>query len=270
MKSFIFALLFLLAVPAGTAWAQDNFDQSVERGKTAFESGKYTDAVDAFLAAYKARPTASLLYNIGRSYDAAGDLENAEVYYERFVNAPGITQESRADAVSRLKTVRDIKQMKEADKKRTESTEASKAAAATTPTKPAATTKPAETTVSGAKKAPAVSPLTWGLVGVGAASLVGGVITGVMSQGKFDDIEAMGYPNAVSAGDLEEVQSARDSGNTLKVTSVVLMGGGVLLVAGGVATYFLMQPESDKSEAAWNIQPVLAPTSAGLQFSGKW
>ncbi len=259
MKALVFTLLFFIAL-TGSAWAQETFDQSVDRGKSAYQTGDYKEAIDAFLAAYKTRPTASLLYNIGRSYDASGDLENAEVYYERFVNAPGITQESRADAVGRLKTVRDIKQMKAADKKRESDAKGD-------PNKKDAPPLGTEEEASAS-----ISPVTWVLLGLGVASIGGGVVTGVLSQSKFDEIEDLGYPNEVNTNNLATVRETRDSGQSLKITSVALMSGGALLVAGGVVTYFVMKSDgsSDDSGSAWKVQPTLAPTSAGLQLFGKW
>ena len=229
-----------------------SFEDEIARGKAAYGSGDYKVAIDAFLKAYDLRPTASLLYNVARSFDAQGNLEEAEVYYNRFIGAPGVSQSARADAVSRLKTVRDIQRMKEEDKHESEVKESK--------------TEPKEKIV--VKEADPVSPVAWLMMGIGGASLGAGVVTGLLSQAKFDHVESLGYPDEVASEDFEEVKSSRDAGQDLKISSVVLLASGSLLFIGGLITYFVTKPSAEKS--AWNVQPTLAPHSAGLQISKSW
>ncbi len=264
MKPLIFALLFFFSIPSGSAWAE-TFEQSVERGKIAFDSNNYPVAIDAFSAAYKTRPTAGLLYNIGRSYDAIGDLENAEAYYVRFVNAPGIAQEARADAMGRLKTVREVIAMNAADLKRKEAETKEKEAEVKVKPPVVDLSKKGESVSSGS-----ASPITWVLLGLGVASIGGGIATGILSQNKFDQIELLGYPDLIEAEDLENVRSLGDSGQDLKVSSIALVSAGALLVTGGIITYFVTSSEPKDSASGFKIQPTLSPTVAGLQLSGKW
>ena len=252
IKSLIFAFLFFIFIPSNSAWAE-TFEQSVERGKTAFESNNYSVAIDAFSAAYTTRPTAGLLYNIGRSYDGIGDLKNAEIYYNRFVNSPGIGQDARADAMGRLKTVREVIAMNAADLKKKE-----------------AETKPKEVKV----KAPPVknlpkeekiesnsaSPLAWVFLGLGVVSIGGGIVTGIVSQNKFEEIELLGYPDLIRDEDVEELRSLQDSGNDLKISSIVLVSAGALLATGGIITYFVTSSKPEKPTAGLKIHPILSPT----------
>lgn len=69
------------------------------------------------------------------------------------------------------------------------------------------------------------------VIGVGAAMLVGGAITGIVALGKTSDIEGK-CPNDVCPRSFD-LDSARSSAKTfVRVTDVLLIGGGVVTVGG--------------------------------------
>lgn len=256
MKSIVFTLLLFLLVPS-MASAQASFDTAVEQGKSAYQTGDYTVAIEQFLAAYKTRPTPSLLYNIARSYDAKGDLEHAEEYYLRFIKAPGISQSARADAVDRLKTVRDIQALNAEDEKNK-----------------VEKTKQVETKIEKLEPAPvyaseekSASPFAWILIGLGTTSLAGSVVTGLLSQTAYDRLKELGYPDEVT--DLDEAKTKQEHGQLWKNTSMGLLAGGSALLLGGIITYYVTKPSSAEAQA-WNIQPILSADNAGIQLITTW
>jgi len=73
------------------AEAQEELDpEYVEKqaaGSAAFEAGQFEKAANLFKDAFDISPRGNLLFNIGLSYEQAGDVEQAVQFYERFVQA---------------------------------------------------------------------------------------------------------------------------------------------------------------------------------------
>jgi tetratricopeptide (TPR) repeat protein len=59
---------------------------AAERGRVAYEAGNFREAAAAFTAAYEQEPHPDLLYNIGASYQRAGDTKNAVKNYQLYLN----------------------------------------------------------------------------------------------------------------------------------------------------------------------------------------
>ena len=241
-----------------------SFESEVEAGKSAYHSGDYGRAAEAFQRAYALRPSPSLLYNIARAHDAAGELERAEEYYARFIEAPGISQSSRADAVARLKTIRDIRRMQAEKEAPKEEVKAAKTEDVAEPKPPAP--QPVEPKQPQRKSA---SPVSWVLIGTGGASLVGSVVTGLMSQAAHDELTDLGYPDAVAAADAQTAQDKRRSGRTLQIVSATLAGTGAALVAGGLVTYFVTKRAASDSKSV-RVAPQIGAHSAGVALSAQW
>jgi hypothetical protein len=74
-----------------SAFAQDgekDIEKAKERfrvGKTAFDEGNYEKAAEAFLDAYQFSGRSELLFNVAQSYRRAGDLRNAEQYFQKYL-----------------------------------------------------------------------------------------------------------------------------------------------------------------------------------------
>lgn len=86
--SFFWALA-LTFTTAGVCFAQDTARYEEVRGqaKSAFASGNYEEAAQLFREAFDISPKGNLLYNIGLCYERAGNVQQAVIYYERFVQA---------------------------------------------------------------------------------------------------------------------------------------------------------------------------------------
>jgi len=102
-------LVFVAIGYADEALAKpQSFDSLVRAAAKAFESANYDEALSKFQSAYALKPTASLLYNIGRAYEAKADFPNAVTYYARFVSSPDVEHSARSDAMDRIRTLNEV------------------------------------------------------------------------------------------------------------------------------------------------------------------
>ena len=83
-------LVSLLAAPV-LAVADDDPDPEYIAKKSsateAFKAGRFAQAAQLYTEAFEISPRGNLLYNIGLSYENAGEIEQAVKFYERFVQA---------------------------------------------------------------------------------------------------------------------------------------------------------------------------------------
>ena len=69
-----------------------------KEGLAAFKEGRFLEAGEAFLLAYRRDPSASLLWNAARSFDKGGAITQAREAYTRYVSAEGAKAEKVARA----------------------------------------------------------------------------------------------------------------------------------------------------------------------------
>src|SRR5262245_838725 len=85
-RPLVLALSLVLApLPA---WAQTPEQSSLDhykKGVTAYDLGKFDDAVDEFQKAYEIKPTPAYLYNIAQAYRQKGDASRAVFFYKRYL-----------------------------------------------------------------------------------------------------------------------------------------------------------------------------------------
>lgn len=82
------------------------FDANVSKGVENYKARKYVAAIKYFRDAYALKPDPTLIFNIARSYERLGKVEDALANYQAYVDAPGTTSEDRADALNRIKALR--------------------------------------------------------------------------------------------------------------------------------------------------------------------
>jgi len=89
-----FGLALVICVCATSAAAATPTTADLELAKAHYRTGElyydraaYADAAKEFEEAYRLSGRAEMLYNMGRSYDGAGDLRGALVAYRRFLAA---------------------------------------------------------------------------------------------------------------------------------------------------------------------------------------
>src|SRR4051812_41901144 len=86
------AVLGVWLLSAAQARAQDAMPGSVKeaqehyfKGKDLYAKGDFDAAARELLAAYEAAPTPDLLFNIAKAYEAAKKLDEATIYYQRYL-----------------------------------------------------------------------------------------------------------------------------------------------------------------------------------------
>ncbi len=93
---WIIAILLSVGVVAGTmampsrTVAQNKSDMQkakdkLREGQQLYNQEKYLEAAETFEQAYELSGRGELLYNIGSSYEKAGDLPQAEMYYQKYL-----------------------------------------------------------------------------------------------------------------------------------------------------------------------------------------
>ena len=79
-------LAALLSTVAPQRARAESAKDAYGRGLSLYAAGKYQDAADAFLVAYRLKPKPLILFNVGQAYRKQGALEQALVYYRRFLD----------------------------------------------------------------------------------------------------------------------------------------------------------------------------------------
>lgn len=125
------AWLVAAAAPAGAETAKEAYN----RGLSLYAAGSYREAADAFLAAYKLKPKALILFNVGQAYRKHGDGDQARVYYRRFLDEASPDQKKSLEAEVRG-------YLAELDAARPPPPEPAPAPAVTPPAAPTATPRP--------------------------------------------------------------------------------------------------------------------------------
>lgn len=90
IRIVFWALASVFLAPS-VGWAQgDRYEEVRANAKSAFAKGEFEEAALLFREAFDITPKGNLLYNIGLCYERAGNVQQAIIYYERFVQAlPG-------------------------------------------------------------------------------------------------------------------------------------------------------------------------------------
>ena len=216
--------------------------QAIER----FRAKDYDAAARLFEQAYAIDPNPNYLFNIGRVFEEKGDIRSAVTYYQRFVKEPGVDIGSRDLALQRLRVLKAILNETEA---------------------PPPTTAPAESKVDptqpsrpgGDNPDPKLTMRLsgYGLIGVGAVSMVVGGIFGGLTLAKKNELDDTMI--------VEQRQSIAHQGKTFAVISdITLFTGGALLVTGIVLAVVARKPRAPARSA---LLPSVGRYHAGLTYS---
>ncbi|NVB42705.1 tetratricopeptide repeat protein [Pseudenhygromyxa sp. WMMC2535] len=246
------------AAPAAGEVAADDKSQAEslsDEAIVAFNDKNYEEAAELFKQAYDLDPEPNYLFNIGRVYEEAGELESAVEYYASFVKQPGVDLDSRQVALDRLKVLRQIiEETKDPEPEASPEPEPEPEPEVAPVTEPPAD----EGAEEAERKRKVMRGAGFGLVGVGAAALIGGAVAGGLAQG-----------DNRSAADAENIEDRRDllaSSRSKAVAADVLYGvGGALLVAGVVLVVVgYKKPKKSSSRVAFS--PSFGPSGAGADL----
>lgn len=118
-------MFFLWMVLFGTSFAQEESDEAIEKAKQAykygeqlFNEGNYSEAINAFLRAYKLTQRYQLLYNLALSYQFSANLEKAKYYFEEYQRLAPADQWNEAQ--KRIEHINAILASKEAQEEATQ------------------------------------------------------------------------------------------------------------------------------------------------------
>jgi tetratricopeptide (TPR) repeat protein len=263
------ALLAVPAVPAPGAFAASQAIEPAEAAAAtpapdteeayaaaaiaAFKASDYEGAVANFERAYDKSNNPNYLFNIGRVYEEAGQIERAIEYYEQFVKQPGVDIEERGVAVERLEVLRKVV---------AETTEQP----APEPVAPAADPTPAAPTEDpDAPRRRRLLIAGASLAGIGGAALIGG---GVMGGLALADSNAITDETTVAAR--EDLASA---GETKALTADILFAAGGVFAVTGIALIAVAVAGKRKAQSAsrrTTLGPLLARDGAGLALHGRF
>lgn len=222
-------------------------DQAIEK----FQAKDYDGAVALFEQAYSIDPAPNYLFNIGRVYEEAGNLEKAVEFYAKFVKQPGVDLDSREVALERLKVLRAIVE---------ETTEKPPEEEPEQPEEePVVDAPPPEPAVDqdAVRKRKVMRGVGFGLLGVGAAALIGGGVAGGLAQGD--------YNKAGEAATPSDNLDLLGSSQTKSLAANVLFGiGGAFVLTGVILVAVGFTKPKPTSRVA--LAPSFGPRGGGVSF----
>lgn len=222
-------------------------DQAISK----FKAKDYDGAVELFQKAYDIDPQPNYLFNIGRVYEEAGNLENAVEFYARFVKQPGVDLDSRGVALDRLKVLRAIVEETEEKQPKEKPPEEEQPEETQPEADPVPPPDPVDQDAE--RKRKTMRGAGFGLVGVGAAALIGGAVVGGLAQSDNN--------NAGEAATPADAEDLLASSKTKALTADILYGvGGALLLTGVVLVAVGFSKPKSKRVA---FSPTFGPRGAG-------
>jgi len=238
-----------ISVPAITQADNSSENRVQSQARKAFvarSEGRYEDAVALYLEAFEIEPVPSLLYNIAYIYDRdIGDLELAKRFYQRCIATEGVESAVVRRANKRLKQVR--KRMEE---------KAIEADANSIRTVDPVDTSNSRRTVK-ESALPIITPRSngpWWLMGIGAALVVSGGVTGGIAAYNAKQFEL--------ATILSEKKDIRDLTQKQALAADVFIGAGTLSILAGLTWYFIAD---DGHAAVPSVQ--VNPSYMGISWS---
>jgi serine/threonine-protein kinase len=225
-------------------------EQRAAQAFEAYKNGEYTTAVALYVEAFKASPSADLLYNIARIYDAKlGDRQLAIMFYRRYIGDPGAVAERIKRANERLIELREAE-----------------VAAGDRPMKEA---RPAPPPREPATRSPTASQV--GLV-LGVMGLVGvGVGTGFGIAAMSKAATAKDFCNGNQCTSAQGVNALHDASNHATISTVGFAAGGALL-ATGAFLFFWGGSRRPEREAVPSVHwgAVATPSRWAVEIGGAW
>jgi len=236
-----------------------------ETGSQYYDTADFEAALAEFQKAHKLFPAPSMLFNIGRCYEALGQLQQAIERYEEYLKKTPDAK-GRATLEERIQNLR----------RRVKARQPGPVPTPAAPTPPPAKTPapPPEETVApdGIEAAPVVvksssgsSPWRiagWTAVGVGAASLVTAGILGALALSKTGEYEEA-YEQHKPYSDARQTL---DSAESLERGSFIALGVGLAAAAAGTLILLLKRdrPEQAVSAGTESMQNRLHVDARGL------
>ena len=269
------AAVLLLAVPAvaraksAAPSARAEVTRLAKLSHQQYQAGDYAAAAQTLLQAYELEPVPALLFNVAKTFEKAGNVEQAMRFYQRYIDAensdPKLIRQA-SHALDALRLQQDEKARK--DRESADKAAADKAAADKAADKSVGDSATHETVRGDGQQLPAVEQrapprsraVPYTLVGVGLVGVGAGAVLGLSAQSLANQEKAS--TDAVDKPDLRSKAKQR-----ALFADVAYGVGGAALVAGVVMIF--LEPKQEKL-AAGLPQPLLLDHGAGLCWGGAW
>lgn len=244
--------------PADTEDADAEAKALGAAGSEAFRAGEFDRAIAAFEEAYARVPMPNLIFNIGRAYEAKGELSRALERYEAFVLQPGVDLDTRALAANRMKVIRSI--LAEVGPGE-EVTAREDHDAPLAPVEPALAGTGEERPRNEPNRALRISGLA--AVGLGAAALLTGAVVGGVARQRASRADREQF---IVDSDRDRTQARRlaVSADALFITGGIVAVTGLVLVAIGYGR----RAGSKRGDVA--LRPSLRRGQGGLIVEGSF
>ncbi|MEL7368671.1 MAG: hypothetical protein AAFN74_07160 [Myxococcota bacterium] len=214
--------------PSAPTTTADRAQALYLEGMTLYRAGKYRSAVGRFEKAYRLVPDPRLMYNIGRSYEALGNLSIANRWFLRTVDDPQTTTALRQKATKRIRMI---------ERARQRSAQApSDAAQLVAPAKDSGVSAMGTT-----KWLSGVAGL--GLLGTGAAFLT----LGLLDESELDD--ARTASGQVSTLTRQEAADLAGRAEDRQLMGTIMLGAGAALAITSVVLFLVDGDDDDEATA---------------------
>jgi len=264
-RTWILPALVALSSPSLALADKEQARVHYHEGQKLYNLGKFQEASVEFEKAYDVHPDAVFLFNLGQCHRQIGNTDRALFFFRGFLrNKPETPNRAEVE-----KMIEDLEQARRGGAPAPTPVPAEAAprpapvappapaieAAPTAPApeQPASADAPAQTDAAVEVTAPSKAPSNWqkwaslGTVGAGVVGLGLGVMFGLAAKGAEDDV---GSAEVFNQGDYDDGKSKA------KKATLFLGVGSVLVVGGGVWTYF-----------AWRDSPSEPTAGLDLDFS---
>jgi tetratricopeptide (TPR) repeat protein len=246
-------------------------------GKQFLEESNYDKAISYFKDAYSIDCSVhAMLPIIATAYERKGDMDEAiRALGQYLVRAPGAPD--REVIEHRVRNLRDRLAHEQPPP-----SPAPTAVFTTPPTPTAAPPTPAPLPVASPSASPPIAPVSspaeptqssgaspapWVVASLGAAAVIGGVVTLVIGAGDVSNAQAACGANRqcpdTAAGNAAVAKG--NDGRSLETVGGVVGGVGLALAAGGLIWHFTQGPATP---AAATFTPIVAPGYAGVGIGG--
>jgi tetratricopeptide (TPR) repeat protein len=226
----------------------------------AYSRKDYEQAVELYLKALEASPSADIVYNLARIYDSKlKDRKQAIAFYQRY------TQDTGADP-SRVRAANQrLQELRELENAANEPPASQKAAAAAATQVEAPAPSPKSPPPSAASQGGLTATQVAGLI-TGAAGLAGlgvGIGFGIAAKSDSDVAHELCDGNACSTQ--EGVDAAQDASRSATVSTVAFIAGGALTALG---VTLLIVGARGEDERAVSVAPALGHDLLGAVARG--
>lgn len=234
-----------LGLASNPAFAQSNAGdkrafQLFQEGDELYKQGNFAEAAEKFRAAYALDPNPTLLYNLARSYENLGELDQAADTYREYL-------QRQPDATDRGAIERRIETLEQQLEEKRALERAAKQ-------KPEPTAPPAERAPEPEQTGPGALP--WVVVGVGGAALIAGGVLRLMAEQK--------HASAEDDGDASSAQDKQENAESLAEVSGITLIAGAVVGAVGVS-WLLLGSDSEKAARSPSLGLFAGPGTISLE-----